>query len=214
MKHKREREDLVAYGKKLIEEKLTLGTAGNLSIYLPESGTCLLTPSGIDYFKMKPEDIVEVDLDGKVVEGEKKPTSEWALHCLFYKERPEIGAIVHDHSFYCATLASMRKPLLPLHYVIADAGTKEVPVTGYQRFGTKELAEEAVKVAGESKAVLLANHGIICLGENLEKAFGLAESMEYLAHMNLIYQISGKGIPLTGEQMEEVFQAFEGYGQK
>lgn len=208
-----EKKELVEYGKKMSAEGLSSGTSGNLSIYLKEEKVVLITPSGIGYFDTEPEDIVVMDLDGNIVEGSRKPSSEWHLHTLFYKNKPEAGAVVHTHSKYCTTLSTLRMPIKAVHYVIADAGTSEVPCAPYRRYGTEELAKVAVETAGESNAVLLANHGIVVCGKNLKSAYGLAKGMEYVAEIQVTAMSVGEPVVLTKEEMEEVMEGFKTYGQ-
>lgn len=208
-----EKKELVEYGKKMSAEGLSSGTSGNLSIYLKEEGVVLITPSGIGYFDTEPEDIVVMDLDGNIVEGSRKPSSEWHLHTLFYKNKPEAGAVVHTHSKYCTTLSTLRMPIKAVHYVIADAGTDEVPCAPYRRYGTEELAKVAVESARKSNAVLLANHGIVVCGKNLKSAYGLAKGMEYVAEIQVTAMSVGEPVVLTKEEMEEVMEGFKTYGQ-
>ena len=140
-----ERELVVEYGKKMSAARLSTGTSGNISIYNAEKGLVALSPSGMDYFSTTPEDVVILDLDGKVVDGKRKPSSEWALHTTFYKHKPHARAVVHTHSVYCTTLAVLGEPIRAVHYVIGDAGAAEVPCAPYQLFGTEALAEAAME---------------------------------------------------------------------
>ncbi len=208
-----EKKELVEYGKKMSSEGLSSGTSGNLSIYLKEEGVVLITPSGIGYFDTKPEDIVVMDLEGNIIEGTRKPSSEWHLHTLFYKNKPEARAVVHTHSKFCTTLSTLRMPIKAVHYVIADAGTNEVPCAPYRRYGTEELAKVAVESAKESNAVLLANHGIVVCGKNLKSAYGLAKGMEYVAEIQVTAMSVGEPVVLSKEEMDEVLEGFKTYGQ-
>lgn len=208
-----EKKELVEYGKKMSAEGLSSGTSGNLSIYLKEEGVVLITPSGIGYFDTTPEDIVAMDLEGNIIEGTRKPSSEWHLHTLFYKNKPEARAVVHTHSKFCTTLATLRMPIKAVHYVIADAGTNEVPCAPYRRYGTEELAKVAVESAGESNAVLLANHGIVVCGKSLKSAYGLAKGMEYVAEIQVTAMSVGEPVVLSKEEMDEVLEGFKTYGQ-
>ncbi len=208
-----EKKELVEYGKKMSSEGLSSGTSGNLSIYLKEEGVVLITPSGIGYFDTKPEDIVVMDLEGNIIEGTRKPSSEWHLHTLFYKNKPEARAVVHTHSKFCTTLATLRMPIKAVHYVIADAGTNEVPCAPYRRYGTEELAKVAVESAKESNAVLLANHGIVVCGKNLKSAYGLAKGMEYVAEIQVTAMSVGEPVVLSKEEMDKVLEGFKTYGQ-
>lgn len=210
----KERKQMVEYGRFMSKEGLSTGTSGNLSIFMPEEKLVLITPSGIGYFDTKPEDIVVMDLEGDVVEGNRKPSSEWHLHTLFYKNKAHARAVVHTHSVYCTTFASLRMPISPVHYVIADANTYQVPCAPYVRYGTKKLAEEAVKTAGESDAVLLANHGLVVCGTSLPSAYGLAKEVEYIAEIQYRAMSIGKPVLLTEEEIKEVTEGFKTYGQK
>ena len=174
MKLEQERELLTEYGRRMSRAGLSVGTSGNLSIYVPEEGLMAITPSGLDYEATTPADIVVMDLDAHVVEGERKPSSEWALHTKFYRRHPAARAVVHTHSMYCTTLACLGKPLEAVHYAIGAAGTARIPVAPYRLFGSPELAEAAVETCGDGKAVLLANHGLVAWEGSLPKAFSLA----------------------------------------
>lgn len=213
MNYIKEREELVEYGKMMSTEGLSSGTSGNLSIYDAEKGLVFITPSGVDYLKTKPEDIVVMNLEGEIIEGDKKPSSEWHLHTLFYKNKPEARAVVHTHSVYCTTFSSLRMPIYPIHYVIADANAFEVPCAKYERYGTEKLAKAAVEASGKSNAVLLANHGLVVCGKNMKSAYGLAKEMEYIAEIQYRAMSVGKPVFLTDEEMEEVAEGFKSYGQ-
>lgn len=214
MRYIKERELLVEYGKIMSKEGMSSGTSGNLSIFIPEENLVLITPSGIGYFDTKPEDIVLMTLEGEIVEGNKKPSSEWHLHTLFYKNKSDARAVVHTHSVFCTTLSALRMPILPVHYVIADANTHKVPCADYHRYGTEKLAEDAVKTAGESNAVLLANHGIVVCGKDLPSAYSLAKGMEYVAEIQYRSMSIGDPVLLTDEEMNEVSEGFKTYGQR
>ena len=191
-----ERELVVEYGKKMSAARLSTGTSGNISIYNAEKGLVALSPSGMDYFSTTPEDVVILDLDAKVVDGKRKPSSEWALHTTFYKHKPHARAVVHTHSVYCTTLAVLGEPIRAVHYVIGDAGAAEVPCAPYQLFGTEALAEAAMEVCGKS-----------------EGAYGLACNLEYIAEIQCRAMSIGKPNVLTEEQMAEVMVKFQSYGQ-
>lgn len=208
-----ERELIVEYGKKLSASGLCPGTSGNISIYNAEKKLMAISPSGIDYFETKPEDVVITDLEANIVDGNRKPSSEWALHTIFYKNKPEARAVVHTHSVYCTTFAVLGQPIRAVHYVIGDANTDTVPCAPYCTFGTVELAEEAIKVCDDSNAVLLANHGIVTCGKDITSAFSLANNLEYVAKLQYQAMCIGKPNILNHEQMEKVLEKFKGYGQ-
>lgn len=213
MKYFKERQDLIVYGKKMSQAGLAPGTSGNLSVFLKDENLVLISPSGIDYLDLRPEDLVLIDLEGEIIEGDKKPSSEWFLHTSFYKARGDIGAIVHTHSIYCACLAAMHMPILAVHYVLADASTNKVPCAPYERYGSKDLAKKAVETCGQALAVLLANHGLVSLGEDLKSAFNLAKTLEYVAEIQVRTMAIGRPYVLNKKDMDQVIEAFKGYGQ-
>ena len=199
MKLEQERELLTEYGRRMSRAGLSVGTSGNLSIYVPEEGLMAITPSGLDYEATTPADIVVMDLEAHVVEGERKPSSEWAL--------------VHTHSMYCTTLACLGKPLEAVHYAIGAAGTARIPVAPYRLFGSPELAEAAVEACGDGKAVLLANHGLVAWEGSLPKAFSLARDLEFTAELQWRAMAVGTPNILTDSQMAEALERFKTYGQ-
>ncbi|MBD9198737.1 MAG: aldolase [Clostridiales bacterium] len=213
MKLEQERELLTEYGRRMSRAGLSVGTSGNLSIYVPEEGLMAITPSGLDYEATTPADIVVMDLEAHVVEGERKPSSEWALHTKFYQRHPAARAVVHTHSMYCTTLACLGKPLEAVHYAIGAAGAARVPVAPYHLFGSPELAEAAVETCGDGKAVLLANHGLVAWEGSLPKAFSLARDLEFTAELQWRAMAVGTPNILTDSQMAEALERFKTYGQ-
>ncbi len=208
-----ERELIVEYGKMASTSGLCPGTSGNMSIFNPELGYMAISPSGIDYFKTKPEDVVISDLNAHVVDGDRKPSSEWALHTIFYRNRPDARAVVHTHSMYCTTLGIVNEPIRAVHYVIGDANTATVPLAPYCLFGTEELAEAAISVCGSSHAVLLQNHGMLAYGKDMKEAYGLAKNLEFIAELQYRAMCIGQPNILTDEQMAVVMEKFKSYGQ-
>lgn len=209
----KERELVVEYGKKMSSSGLSKGTSGNISIYNRKEQLMAISPSGIGYFETMPEDVVIMDLHGNIVEGDKKPSSEWGLHTVFYLNKPDVEAVVHTHSTFCTTFACLNQPIRALHYVIGGAGTVTVPCAPYRTFGTPELAEAAIKACGKGKAVLLANHGLLTCGPNIDKAFGLAVNMEFCAEMQFRAMCVGDPVILSDGEMENVMERFQSYGQ-
>ena len=208
-----EREQIVEYGKKMSAAGLCTGTSGNISIYNAEKELMAISPSGIDYFSTLPEDVVITDLEAGIIDGVRKPSSEWALHTMFYKNKPGARAVVHTHSMYCTTFAVLGQPIQAVHYVIADANADSVPCAPYYPVGTVELAEAAVRTAGDSNAVLLGNHGLVTCGRDISGAYNLARNMEYIAELQYRALCIGKPNVLSGEEMAEVMERFKSYGQ-
>jgi len=203
------RSEIVVFGKKMLEKGLVTGTGGNLSV---RSGRrVVLSPSGVEYETMKPEDVAVVDLEGWLLEGGMKPTSEMSLHLALYHARPDITAVVHTHSPYACVLACLGREIPPFHYLVALVGRK-IPVAPYACFGTPELARSTVEVMGEGKAALLANHGMVSVGGSLIEAFRVAETVEFLAMVFSRALSLGEPRVLADEEVGQLLEAFKGYG--
>ena len=208
-----QRELVVEYGKKLVTAGLTDGTFGNLSVFDRASGLMAISPSGMDYFLTTPEDVVVADLEGKVVEGARKPSSELDLHRLFYQRRGDVDGVVHTHSTFATVLSCLRWPIRPVHYLVAYAG-RQVPCIPYYPFGSLELAEAAWAGMGEDyNACLLGNHGLLAVGGSLPFAFDAAQQLEFLAKVYYYTKLAGGGVELTPEELEGVLGKFQGYRQ-
>ncbi|MBT2695288.1 L-fuculose-phosphate aldolase [Bacillus sp. ISL-55] len=208
-----ERMKVVEYGKKIISSGLTKGTGGNISIFNREKQLVAISPSGIDYFETKPEDVVIINLDGEIVDGEKKPSSELDMHLIFYQRREDLNALVHTHSPYAKTIATLGWDIPPITYLVAFAGPN-VRCAPYATFGTKELAEKAFEGMVDRRAVLLANHGMIAGAHNIETAFTVAEEIEFSAQIYYQAKAIGEPTELTEEEMAVLFRKFESYGQR
>lgn len=209
----KERKELIKYGKKLVTEGLTKGTGGNLSVFNRERGLMAITPSGIDFFEIKEEDIVIMNLEGQVVEGEKLPSSEWYMHLIQYQKREDLDAVIHAHTTYGTVLAVLREPLPASHYMIAVAG-KDVRVADYATYGTKELAENAAEAMKDRRAVFLANHGILAGAQDLLNAFNIIEEVEYCSKIYCVAKSMGEPVILPDEEMELMAEKFKTYGQR
>jgi len=209
---KEERELVVEYGKKLITSGFTKGTGGNLSIYNREKKLMAISPSGIDYFKTKPEDVVVLNLKGEKVDGDKTPSSEYEMHKIFYERRTDIDAIIHTHTIYATTIACLNWDLPAVHYMIALAG-KSVRCAEYATYGTKELAENAFKAMENRNAVLLANHGLLAGAKDLANAFNITEEIEYCAELYYRTKSIGEPVILSDKEMDLMIEKFKTYGQ-
>ncbi len=207
-----EREEIVSFGRKLIASKLTTGSGGNLSIFNRELGYIAIKPTGVDYFEMRPEDVVVINPAGEIVDGSLKPSSEVSLHLGLLKARPEIKAVIHTHQVYATTLACLNWEIPAVHYLVGFSGNK-VPLAPYATYGTPELAQNIVQAIGQYHACLMSNHGIVTLGDNLSQAFNVAEELELVAR--LYYQSKCIGTPkiLSDQEMEVITKKFSTYGQ-
>lgn len=209
---KEEREAIVNYGRKLITSHLTTGSGGNLSLFNRAENLLAIKPSGVDYFEMRPEDVVVLTPDGRVVEGVKKPSSEVNFHLALFQHRPEVNAVVHTHSVYATTIACLNWELPAVHYLVAYSGDK-VPLAAYATFGTKELADNILQAIGSYNACLLANHGLVALGRDLPTAFAVAEEIELVAQIYYQARCIGQPVLLPEDEMKRVGEKFKTYGQ-
>ncbi len=192
---------------------LTWGPGGNVSAYDPETGHVVITATGITLAETTPESLVVVDLDGKVVEGTFKKSSETPMHTRIYKHLgAQYRGQVHTHSPAAAAVSCMGKPLPAIHYLMAAVG-HEVPVTTYATYGSEEVGERVVEAIGENKAVLLANHGVQALGVDVEDACKVAETVEYTADLYLRALSLGTPRAMDPKELDKVAEIFKSYGQ-
>lgn len=204
--------EILESGRKLVERDLTSGTGGNISFYDRENEKIWITPSGIDFNVLKEEDLVAIDINGNIIEGSLKPSSEWIMHTYIYRSRKDVNSIIHGHTIYSTVLSILRTPLLASHYMIGVAG-KTVEIAEYATYGTKELAVNAVKALKGNNAVLLANHGIIAVGKDVNRAFNVLEQVEYCSKLSVISQSIGRPYILSDGEMDLVLEKFKLYGQ-
>ncbi len=205
------REAMIATARRMNASGLNQGTSGNLSQRVEDG--FLVTPTGMDYEAMVPEDLVLMRFDGSH-EGRRKPSSEWRFHRDILAARPEVGAVLHAHSMFCTTLACLRRGIPSFHYMVAMAGGVDVRCAPYATFGTEELSRHAVAALEGRKACLLANHGMLAVGRDLAGAFKLAVEVETLAAMYWRALQVGEPVLLDAAEMAVVLEKFKTYGQQ
>lgn len=210
MKLIKERQEIVDHGKKMITNGLTTGSGGNISIFNRKEGLIAISPSGLDYFETDINNIVIVDLEGNIVQGDLKPSSEMGMHLIFYKNRKDANAIVHTHSKYATAVSCMGWDLKAVHYLVGFAGL-DVKCAKYATYGSPELAQNALDAIGNRNAVLLGNHGLIALGPNIERAFSTAEHLEFVSEIFCITKSLGQPNIISDSQMEDVLKKFDTY---
>lgn len=186
------------------------GKSGNVSARA--KGGFLVTPSGLAYEETKPADIVFVDGAGKA-KGRRKPSTEWRFHRDIYAQRPDANAIVHTHSPFATSLSCLRKSIPPFHYMVALAGGPDIRCARYATFGTQALSDNALAALEGRRACLLANHGAIALGADLDAALARALEVETLARQYLQALQAGKPVLLSRAEMARVLKKFEDYGK-
>ena len=224
-----QREQVVEYGKKLVTTGLTDGTFGNLSVFDRESGLMAISPSGMDYFATTPEDVVVADLEGKVVEGKRKPSSELDLHRLFYRRRKDVNGVVHTHSTYATAWAQAGKDIPNIGTTHADYFHEAIPctedMTKEEVEGNYELETGNVIVKrfiginpDHTPGVLVKNHGPFSWGTSPANAVYNAKVMEQCAHMAFVSFMVNPDTTMNPLLIEKHYNRKHGpnayYGQK
>lgn len=204
---------LVETARAMADSGLSPGKSGNVSAR-GASGGMLITPTGVPYADLCPEDIVRVDAGGQVAPGALRPSSEWQFHLAIYAARPEIGAVVHCHSRHATALACARREIPAFHYMVAVAGGDCIRCAPYATFGTEALGTHAVAALRARQACLLANHGQIALGPTPEKALAMAAEVETLAAQYCTALTIGEPVLLDADEMARVIAKFRHYGQQ
>ncbi len=175
------REQIHQLNLELIENRLIVWTSGNVSGRDPASGLVVIKPSGVRYNKLTPENLVLVDLDGKVVEGKLKPSSDTAAHLYIYRHRPDVNGVVHTHSTFATAFAAVGKPIPAYLTAICDEFGGPIPCGGYAKIGGDEIGQEVVRSIGTSPAILMKNHGVFTIGKTPEEAVKAAVMVEDVA---------------------------------
>jgi len=208
------RQQLVTVARRLNGTGLNQGTSGNLSVRIEEG--ILVTPSSLPYEQMEVGDLVALDLSGQPLkEKQRRPSSEWRLHADVLSCRPEAMAVLHCHPIHATALACHDRGIPAFHYMVAVAGGDEIRCAPYATFGTKELSDNVVNALAQRNACLLARHGMVTLGKDLESALRVAVEVETLARMYLQALQLGEPPLLSMQQMQAVHAQFRGlhYGQ-
>ena len=206
------RAELIAAARALDGWGFMPSKSGNLSVR--SKAGFLITPSGLPYAETRPADLVEVALDGTVLRGKRKPSSEWRLHAALYAARPDAQAVVHTHSPMATALSCTRQGIPPFHYMVVMGGGGDIRCSAYATFGTQELAEAGVAAMEGRKAALLANHSVLALGGSLAGAVAIAREVENLARQYLALRGAGLApVLLDAAEIAAVIAQFGGYGR-
>lgn len=198
------RAELARYAKKMYTSQLVQATQGNLSARDRESGLICVTPSGTDYDVLTAEDIVVVDEHGNVVEGERRPTTELAVHTLILRRRRDIHCVMHTHSPY-ATAFGVVYQSIPV--VLSDSALylgREVPIAPYHLSGTAEFAEHVARTLQDGSAVIWGNHGAMVVGADLPRTFAIAHALEDSAKVYAIAKRLGDPLLLSEEEINKL----------
>lgn len=218
MNNLKERELVIEFSIKLNETNLSPLRSGNISVrgFEDDKEGFFITPSGKKYETLKPEDIVFLSLEEDKdflawFNSGKNPSSEWRFHQDIYKNKWEAKAIVHTHSPHATAVSTHRKSIPPFHYMIALAGGEDIKCADYATFGTHELSVNIINALEDRKACLMANHGQVAFGENLSKAFELAQEIENICHQYVIALKMGQPKNLSLAEMKKILDKVKNY---
>jgi L-fuculose-phosphate aldolase len=178
---------LVQSGRRMLDKGLTVETWGNISVRDPQSGLIYLTPSAMPYNTISRDDVVVMRGDGSIEEGTRKPTVEAGMHLGIYRARKDVFAVIHTHPVDSTVFGVLHMPIPPIIDEAAQTIGGEVKVTQYALPGSEELAHNVVSALGASAACLIANHGAVCVGRDIDEAFKVCEVLEMTAK---IYRMS------------------------
>jgi len=218
MENLKEKEEVIKFAQKLNSTNLSPLRSGNVSLRVIQSNVegFLLTPSGIKYETLKPEDIVFLALKEKydnlkMFNSSLNPSSEWRFHQDIYLKKKGAKAIVHAHSPHATAVSAHGKAIPAFHYMIALAGGDDIKCAEYGTFGTKELSQNIIKALEKRKACLMSNHGQITFGQNLKQAFELAEEVENICHQYINTIKLGEPKILSFAEMQKILEKIKNY---
>ena len=205
------RERLMQAIRKLTRRGILDASSGNISLR-DNAGRIFVTPSGIDYDDLEPRDLVEIDLDDTVVDGIYPASSEWPLHREIYKARPDAEMVIHSHASFATTMACLERAIPPFHYMVALSGGVTIPCLPYRQIGGEALALDVAEMLTSRHACLMGHHGMVVVGETVEKAIWRAKELENVCEQYWrALQIREPNL-LPLEEMQRIVKVFEGYG--
>ena len=188
-------------------------TSGNVSGRDPESGLVVIKPSGVTWEDLTPENMVVVDLDGNVVEGELNPSTDTDTHLYVYQQRPDVFGIVHTHSPYASSFAALGEPI-PACLTTCGMFGGEVPIGGFAPIGGEDIGQEIIDKIGRSLAIIMQNHGVFTIGTSAQQATKVAVEVEDVAKITHLAMLRGQPILLTDEQIDYMVDLYlHNYGQ-
>jgi L-ribulose-5-phosphate 4-epimerase len=208
------KEELVQLHLELPRHNLVAWTSGNVSARDPETGLVVIKPSGIRYEDLTPESMVVVDLDGKLVEGQYKPSSDTFAHAYVYRHRPDVNGVVHTHSTFATAWAAAGRPIPPVLTAICDEFGGPIPVGAYAKIGGDEIGQEIIRSIGSSPAILMKNHGVFTVGKTPEAAVKAAVMVEDVARTVFYAMQLGQPDEIPAEEVARAHRRYlEEYGQ-
>ena len=210
-----DRVEVCEYARRMVADGLVVGTSGNISV---RSGDLVaVTPTGVGYANLRPQDVPVVALDGSIVDGKLLPTSELPMHLAVYGKATDpdgaaVQAVVHTHSVHATAVSTLVDEVPPVHYMLAAIGPS-ARVAEYATYGTAELAEAMLAALEGRRGCLLANHGTITYGDGLEAAYHRAQQLEWLCQVWLAARSAGTPVLLPPAEINHVVKKLRGYGQ-
>lgn len=205
------RGEIVATCRRMNALGLNQGTSGNVGVRVPDG--CLLTPSGLDYDLMTPDDIVAMDFEGRYA-GRRIPSTEWRFHRDILRRRPDVDVVIHTHAMFCTTLAIHGLSIPAVHYMVAVAGGTDIRCAPYVAPTTQALSDVAVAALEGRRACLLAHHGVIVIGATLRSTLALLVEVENLAAQYWRALQIGPPPVLSDAHMAEVLELMKSYGRE
>jgi len=208
------RQQVVEKGIEMLSTSLTVGTWGNISCRVPGEDYIAITPTGMSYDTLEPDDIVVLDLRGNTISGTRKPSIEVPLHLAIYNAREDVQAIVHTHSAYATAMAVARREIPGAVEDLVQIVGGNVRVNEYALPGTEQLGINTLKAMAGRNAVLLANHGMLGAGRDLDEAFRVCQVVEKSAQIALLAQLMGGVVELSQGEIDGMRNFYlQGYGQ-
>ncbi len=199
----------------LPKNDLVKWTGGNVSARDPETGLVVIKPSGVLYDELRPEDHVVLNLDGDILEGKLKPSSDTASHLYIYRHRPDVNGVVHTHSPYATAFAAVNKPIPVYLTAIADEFGGPIPCAGFAMIGSEAIGQQVVEHIGSSVAVLLKNHGVFTIGPSARAAVKAAVMVEDVARAVWLALQLGQPDEIPAEDVAKLHNRYTNvYGQK
>lgn len=208
------RQEAYRLNMELPKNGLVVWTQGNVSVRDPVAGVVAIKPSGIRYEDLSPENMVIVDLDGAVVEGDLKPSSDTATHLYIYRYRPEVNGVVHTHSTYATAFAALGRPIPIVLTSMGDEFGGPIPCGGFALIGSEAIGKVVIEAIGDSPAVLLKNHGAFTIGKNGEAAVKSAVMLEDAARTVWAALLLGQPDVIPNEDVARLHKRYTSvYGQ-
>ena len=205
------KKEIIDASKYLLQLQFNIGSEGNISYR--QKNEIYITPSGIKTSNLEPKDISKVDLNGKVL-NKNKPSSEILLHSWIYRNHKDIRAVVHSHSKWASILSCMRISIPSFHYMVAEFGGNNIKCSKYATFGTEKLSKYVNEVLHKRKGCLIANHGQVTIGSNLEEAVDLSIALEKLSEQFYYLWITKQTKLLSDKEMRKIVKLFKDYKAK